>query len=183
MDIARKAWPVVLLVGMLGLCASRSGAVTLRIGDTKLDCADLELDGQVVTARGNASLVSPEASIKAQTIRLDLARSKDGKLMVVKGTATGGVVVKAKQTDKKTKTTRDVNATAQTAVMEQGKDTVVLTGNVVVKVTDPGLAEPAVLTGENATVFLKDQKIRVLGSTAKRAEATLMPKEEEENSG
>lgn len=179
MAMARKAGAFVLLVGILGLYASLGDAASLRIGDMKLDCANLELDRQVVTAKGKASLVSPEASIKGQTIRLDLAKTKDGKLIVVKGTATGDVVIKAKQTDKATKTTRDVDATAQTATMVRAEDTIVLTGHVVVKVTDPGLAEPAVLTGETVTISLKDNKMRVEGPPGKHAELILTPKEAE----
>jgi len=199
MAIARKAGAVALLVGILGLYTSFGRAESLALGMMTLAGKVLELDDLTIIATGNASFVSssPDTpmkagttrleSIKAESIRLDLIKGKDGKLALGKALVTGGVIIKAKRADRKTgqtdgsaTTVRDILATAQTATLEQGQDAVVLRGGVVVKVTDPKLAGPiARLTGETVTISLKDNKMRVEGPPGKHAELILTPEEAE----
>ena len=61
--------------------------------------------------------------------------------------------------------------------MVKGENTVVLSGDVEVKVTDPELAEPAVLTGETVTIFLKERRIQAQRSGDKPAELIITPKQ------
>jgi len=161
---------------MIGAWMGIGAAESFAVGVMKLSGSFIEIDQRVITAKGKAVFASPDAQIKAEVIRLDLAKGKDGKLAFAKGTASGGVIIDAKQTDKASKTTRDIHATGQTATMVQGENTVVLTGSVEVKVTDPELAEPAVLTGEKVTIYLKERKIQAQRDGGKPAELTVAPK-------
>ena len=184
-----------LLAAALGLGISVIGmAGSFAIGKTTLSGTVLDWNGQTITAQGNASFTAAPSktplrvgtmrleSIRANTITLTLTSGKSQTLK--EASATGGVVIRAKRADQETTQSgavtvmRDVYATAQTAVMPQTQAVVKLTGNVTVKVTEPGVAEPiAVLSGEVVTVSLKDNKIRVQGQANKPAEFTVTPKE------
>jgi hypothetical protein len=63
--------------------------------------------------------------------------------------------------------------------MIQGADTVLLTGRVSVKVTDPQFTEPATIAGERVVIYLKDRKIQVEGKSDKAAEINVTPREGE----
>ncbi|HET6455921.1 MAG TPA: hypothetical protein VFI02_16065 [Armatimonadota bacterium] len=181
---------VALILGMavVGMASS------FAIGKTTLSGTVLDWNGQTITAKGNASFTTAPSktplkvgtmrleSIRANTIVLTLTSGKSQSLK--EASATGGVVIRAKRADQETTQSgtttvlRDVYATADSAVMPQTQDTVKLTGNVTVKVTEPGVAEPiAVLSGNIVTVSLKDNKIRVEGQADKPAQFTVTPKE------
>lgn len=148
-------------------------------GGAKLTASTLELNENTVIAKGNASLSTREASIKANTIRLSLEKGKGGKLGLSKALATGRVVINASQVDAATKARRTVDATAENASMAQDADTVLLTGKVFVKVSDPQFAEPATIAGERVVVYLKERKIQVEGGSNKSAEINVTPREGE----
>jgi lipopolysaccharide export system protein LptA len=194
-----KKFAVILaLVAALGLYISVIGADSYALGKMKLSGDLIEVDGQNVTAKGNPSLTSNYSagtmkagtmrvdSLKADTIQLDLTKGADKKQALKGAVATGSVVIKGKRAEenvdesgKKTVTIQDVNATAQSAVLVQDKQEVVLTGNVVVKVTEPGVAEPVwALNGKKVTLFLKDNRMLVEGQPDNQAEITVTPKEE-----
>lgn len=187
------------LAAALGLYVGLSSADSYAVGKVALKGAVLEYDGLAITAKGSASLLSlaPDSpieagtmrleSLDAESIRLDLTRDKNRELAVEKAAATGGVILKARRADKETTqagavvtVVRGLRATGQTATLVQGQDVVVLKGDVIVRVTEPGTAEPiAVLTGDTATVSLKENKIRIEGSSGRPAEFVVTPKEEE----
>jgi lipopolysaccharide export system protein LptA len=181
---------VALILGM----AVVGTASSFAIGKTTLSGTVLDWNGQTITAKGNASFTTAPSktplkvgtmrleSIRANTIVLTLTSGKSQSLK--EASATGGVIIRAKRADQETTSSgtttvlRDVYATADSAVMPQTQDTVKLTGNVTVKVTEPGVAEPiAMLSGNIVTVSLKDNKIRVEGQADRPAEFTVTPKE------
>jgi len=95
-----------------------------------------------------------------------------------KGFAQGNVSIHAKQMDKATGEFRLVDATSDSAVLVQGQNTIVLTGSVVVKLTDPErLDSPGVFSGDTVTVYLNANKISVKGNEGKPAELTITPRE------
>lgn len=184
---------VLAVVLVLGLSVIGT-AGSFAIGKTSLSGAVLDWNGQTITAKGNASFTTAPSktplrvgtmrleSIRANTITVTLTSGKSQTLK--EASASGGVVIRAKRADQETtqsgKVTviRDVYATAGSAVMPQTQDVIKLTGDVTVKVTEPGVVEPiAVLSGEIVTVSLKDNKIRVEGQANKPAEFTVTPKE------
>ena len=181
---------VLLILGM----AVVGTAASFAIGKTTLSGTVLDWNGQTITAKGNASFTTAPSKtpLKVGTMRLESIRANtitvtltSGKSQALKeASATGGVVIRGKRADQETTQSgtmtvlRDVYATADTAVMLQTQDVVKLTGNVMVKVTEPGVAEPiAMLSGNIVTVSLKDNKIRVEGQANKPAEFTVTPKE------
>lgn len=170
----------IIFAILLALClyAKFGSAEGFAIGGTKLSGAEIDIDfgKQVVTAKGNAGLNAPNTSIKAESIRLELQRGKDGKLSLLKSTASGGVIIHARQIDRGGKSSI-VDATSKTASMAQGEDTVVLSGDVKMKVTNADLAEPAVLSGERIIVYLKENRIQAQRSADNPAELTVTPKE------
>ena len=181
---------VLLILGM----AVVGTAASFAIGKTTLSGTVLDWNGQTITAKGNASFTTAPSKtpLKVGTMRLESIRANtitvtltSGKSQALKeASATGGVVIRGKRADQETTQSgtttvlRDVYATADSAVMPQTQDTVKLTGNVTVKVTEPGVAEPiAMLSGNIVTVSLKDNKIRVEGQADKPAQFTVTPKE------
>ncbi|MHB1001602.1 MAG: LPS export ABC transporter periplasmic protein LptC [Armatimonadota bacterium] len=163
---------MVLLV--LAMYVQLGSTDSYAIGQMKLSGTVIDIEQKVITASGKAKLTAPNAVISADNIRLDLAGKGGG---VTKGTATGNVVIHAKQIDK-TNGTRTVDATSQTAVMIQGQNNIVLRGNVVVKMTDPEqLGEPGTLTSDVVTVFLNENRIRAESVTDKQPELVVTPKE------
>ncbi|MHB1459523.1 MAG: LptA/OstA family protein [Armatimonadota bacterium] len=171
----RKFIILVSLIAQIFLCAVWSSADNMTIGQIKLSAVDIVIETTTITATGKAALSSPGASIKANNILIDLQNKGGG---FSKGTAHGNVVIHAKQMDKATGAYRLVDATSETAVMAQGQNNIVLTGNVIIKLTDPErLDSPGVFTGETVTVYLNANKIRVQGSQDKPAELNITPKE------
>lgn len=189
----------IIGIMVLCLCAVACRAESFAIGKATVSARVLEWDGQRISAKGSASLIMAPSNIalkagqvrlesmKAETITLDLVRDQTKKLVMQTAAATGGVVIKAKRADQETDQNgkavpvmRDLSATAQTASMPQTQDVVKLAGDVTVKITEPGVAEPiAVITGETVTVSLKDNKIRVEGPPGKPAQFVVTPKEGE----
>ena len=191
----RRIAGVLAVIAGLGLYAVVGSAGSFAIGKTSLSGTVLDWNGQTITAKGNASFTTAPSktplragtmrleSIKANTITVTLTSGKFQSLK--EASAVGGVIIRAKRADQETTQSgavtvlRDVYATAVSAVLPQTQDVIKLTGNVTVKVTEPGVAEPiAVLSGEIVTVSLKDNKIRVEGQADKPAEFTVTPKEE-----
>ncbi len=168
---------VLIVLVSMGFYCGLTRAESFAVSGVKLAASTIDLDATSITAKGKASLISPRASVKANTIKLELMKGKDNKLVLEKATATGGVEIHASQIDKSTDTSRTIVATGDTATMVQSEDTLVLTGNVEVKVTDPQLAEPATLAGDKVTIFLKKSKIQVQRSSDKQSEITVTPKE------
>jgi len=171
----KKSAATLALAAGLALYAGFAGAESFAIGTIKLSGAMITIEKEMVSASGDARLEMPDASVAAKKIVISLVRGKDGKLGVGKAAASGGVVIHAKQTDKQTKTSRTVDATAGDAETIPA-DRIVLTGNVKVKITDPDLAEPATLTGEVITVYLKENKIEAKRAADRQAELSLTPK-------
>ena len=179
-----------LILGMAVIGAAGSFA----IGKTSLSGTVLDWNGQTITAKGSAYFTTAQSTtpLRAGTMRLESIRANTIALTLTSGksqslkeaSATGGVAIRAKRADQETTQSgtvtvlRDVYATADSAVLPQTQDIIKLTGNVTVKVTEPGVAEPiALLSGEVVTVSLKDNKIRVEGQANKPAEFTVTPKE------
>lgn len=168
----------IILAGMIVMllfCTVLSGADNLTIGQIKLSAIDIVIEKTTITAAGKAVLTSPGASIRADNIRIDLQNKGGG---FSKGTARGSVVIHAKQMDKATGEFRFVDATSEAAVMTQGQNNIVLTNNVIIKLTDPErLDSPGIFSGDTVTVYLNENKISVKGSSEKPAELTITPKE------
>jgi len=186
-----------VLVMVSAVCAAWGAPQSVAVGKATLSAAVLDWDGQTIIASGGASLVASSNAplkpggtrldyMKAETITIQLLRDANKKLAMKSASATGGVVMKAKRSDQEQTTDgkpltiiRDVSATARSAVLTQNQDAVKLTGNVIIKITDPGAAEPyALITGEIVTVSLKDNKIHIEGPPGKQAEFTITPKEQ-----
>lgn len=183
----------------LGIYAIIGSADSMAVGKAKLAAHVLEYNGQSISAQGNASLtMSPSSaplalgqsrleSLTAQTITIDLVQDKNRKMAMKTAIATGGVVIHAKRADKDTDPSgkpvtiiRDIHATAKTAEMPQTQDVVRLSGDVLVKITEPNVAEPvATISGETVLMSLKDNKIRIEGQGEKLAEFSVTPKEGE----
>ena len=192
----RKVAAAVALIAALGLYVGLGCADSYSLGGTKLSGDSIEIDNLAVIAAGNAKLVCtyPAGAIKAGTMRLDsiqaesirvdLVRGKGKELILKEASATGGAVIQARRADRETNpngqpTTviRSIYATARSAKLLQDRNTVLLTGNVVVKFTEPGKAEPlAAIDGQAVTYFLKENKIQIKGQPA---ELTVTSGEEE----
>lgn len=171
----RKIFISAGVIAVLMAGAFSCNADNMTIGQIKLSAPDIIIETKSLTATGKATLVSPGASIKADSIRIDLQNKGGG---FSKGTAEGSVVIHAKQMDKTTGAYRIVDATSESAVMTQGQNSIVLKGSVVVKLTDPEqLDTPGVFSGDTVTVYLNESKIRVQGSQDKPAELNITPKE------
>ena len=187
------------VLAMSALCAAWSQAESLAVGKATLSAPVLDWDGQTITAKGGASFVTTSnaalkpggvrlESLKADAIVLQLAQQKGKKLGMKSASATGGVVMKAKRSDQETtpdgKTVtimRDVLATAKSATLPETQDAVTLRGNVVIRITEPGVVEPyALITGETVVVSLKDNRIHIEGPQGGQAEITVTPKEGEQ---
>ena len=194
----RKIAAVLVLIGALALYVGLCGADSYAVGKMNLSGPVLEIDNDGITASGGANFVSTVTtgpmkpgtmrvdSLRAEKIRLDLARDKKGRQALKQATATGNVVIKGKRAEqsadeagKPITTIQDFVATADNVNMPEGQDIVVLTGNVLVKVTEPGVPEPIwTLDGKKATFSLKDNKMRIEGDAGKPAALTVTPKEE-----
>lgn len=189
----KKVFALIAIIIALGVYTILGSTAGFAVGKARLLAHDVEYDGQSVTLTGNASMSmsAPNAPLKlgqmrlesvtAQKITVGITKDKTRKLAMGSASATGGVVVRAKRADSDTdpngkpvKVMRDVYASAQSAVMPQTQDVVKLTGNVVVKITEPGMAEPvATVAGDVVTVSLKDGKIRITGQGDKQAEVMM----------
>lgn len=187
---------MVIAAASLAVCFA---ANSFAFGKSKLSAKVIELDGQSVSAVGNASLTMTSSgvslklgqvrleSMTAQSINVDLKKDKNKKLAMKSASATGGVVIRAKRADKDTGpdgkpiiVIHDVHASAKSAVMAEGQDYVKLTGDVLVKITEPGVAEPvAEITGEIVTISLTGGKIRIEGQGDKQADVTVSPPQKE----
>jgi len=195
----RKLALALLLVAALGLYVGLGRAGSYSFGKTALSGDSIELDNLAVTATGSAKLVCAypagdiEAgamrldSIQAESICVDLVRGKGNELILKEASAAGGVVIQARRADRETNpkgqpitVIRSVHATARSAKLLQDRNTVLLTGSVVVKVTEPGKTEPlAAIDGQNVTYLLKENKIQIKGQPGKPAEITVTSGEEE----
>lgn len=189
---------VFALMVLLTLYAGLGRAASYSLGKVTLSASVIEWENLLVKAVGNARLVSSSSqtavpagtmrltSIEAKEIRVDLSRDKGEQVSIKSAAASGGVTIKAKRADaetdaagKSTTVVRDVNATAQSAVLSQGQDTVVLTGNVIVKIIEAGKPEPfASVTGQTVTYFMKENRIQVKGQNGDPAAVTVTPGEE-----
>ena len=175
---------IAIILFVVALCVFvviGSAQSSFAYGDFKLLGGEAEVGLTEIIVRHvgkhRAKLIAPGASIEAELIKGNLKTGKDGELALVKGVASGGVVIHAKQVDSSTKTYRIIDAVAQEATMIQGENTIVLTGNVSAKVTDPQFSQPATLSGDRVTIFLKENKVLVRGSDDKPAEITASPRE------
>ncbi|MDH7480730.1 MAG: hypothetical protein QHH26_01980 [Armatimonadota bacterium] len=171
----RKSAVLVIPAIVLILYAGLIGAESLAIGNIKLSAAVITIEKDLVLATGEPKLQMPDALVTAKTIKISLVKGKDGKLTIGKAIGSGNVIIHARQTDKKTNTSRTVDANAQNAEAI-GDDRIILSGNARVKISDPDLAEPASLSGETITVFLKTSKIEAQQGAGKQAELNLTPK-------
>ncbi|MHB0912607.1 MAG: LptA/OstA family protein [Armatimonadota bacterium] len=169
---------IVVILAALCACVALCGAESMAVGKMTLAGRTIELVNQTITVQGDASFTSPTGQVKsgtmciesmqAESIHVELAKGK-GEFNVKEALAEGGVSVKAKRGDLADGKTvvRNVLATAGSARLDSATNTIVLTGNAVVKVFEQGIAEPmAVLTGEKMTVTLNENKIKVEGKPA-----------------
>jgi lipopolysaccharide export system protein LptA len=175
---------LVLIVSLsLGLAGTASAATAkIRLSDRSVDlsCKTIDISDKLYALEGSARLVTTYTSetVKPGTIRLDsidadrieveMAKDAKGNQSPAKATATGGVEIRAKRAEKKSDssavTVQDIYATGKQATLLQAQDTVVLTGSVVIKITEAGSAAPvAVISGNKITFSLKDNRIRVEG--------------------
>lgn len=167
---------VFLCVFCLVVCGEHCFSESFAAGDIKLSASSIIIEKQLIKATGSPKLSTPDTSITAKTIELKLARGQTGKLTVTSASAIGGVTIQARQIDKETKASRTVDATAESATFVPEEDKVVLKGNARVKISDPDLEEPAVLTGKVINVYLKAQRIEALGEQQTQAELSVKPK-------
>lgn len=192
----RVALSAVLALAAYGAwCAPQS----VSVGKATLSAPVIDWDGNSIEASGGASFVTTSnaalkpggvrlESLKAESIVLQLGREKGKKLGMKSASAIGGVIMKAKRAEqelapdgKPVTIIRDVQATAKSATLPEAQDAVTLKGNVVIKITEPGVAEPyALVTGETVVFGLKDNRIHVEGPAGKQAEITVTPKEGEQ---
>lgn len=190
-----------VLVGMLVLtglvlCIVFGKAASYSLGSASLAADIIELDNLTVKASGNARLVAKQASktiapgtiyldsIKADTISIDLVRDKQKALNLKQALATRNVVIKARRADRGTDENgkpvviiRNIDAVAQKAQFLRDEDKLILTGNVNLKVLEPGDPQPiAELSGETVVYYLKQNKIEIKGQSGKQPELTVGPK-------
>ncbi|GEM_PF-1808522 len=188
----RKTIAFFAILTALCVYAAFTSAESLAIGGIHLS-GDMEISENLVELTNGAVLELPgsawkcdvcgktvqDALITAKTITADLKKTPAKKLALAKAIATGSVVIHAKQIDKAGKTTRFIHATGDKAVFTPAigaeDETIVLTGNAAVKLTDPDLSEPATLTGSSITVYLNKSKISV-----KSGDMRIKPKEGEQ---
>lgn len=173
----RKHIYLITCIIMVALCMVHIvNAANYPIGKMKLSAVVIDIANDSISASGKAVLTMPNATISAKNIEVELTGKNRA---FSKGTATGGVVIHAKQVDAKTGATQIIDATSDSAVMVQGENSIVLQGNVSAKITDPQqLTEPATINGpKSLTIFLNQNKIRVEGSEDSPANLTATPKE------
>jgi len=172
----KRIFVIFALLSALAVWCVVISAEGFAIGDVKLTASSITIEKQYVKAVGNPKLSTPDALIAAKTIEVTLVKGTSGKLTIGTASAIGGVTIQAKQVDKATKVSRNIDAASDSATFRPEEDKVVLTGNARVKIGDPDLEEPAVLTGEIINIYLKTQKIEALGQRGAQAELNVKPK-------
>lgn len=191
----KKIIAIISVLAALGIYVTLGGAASFAVGKSTLSARSMDLDAESIVAKGNASLAIPSStsleigqmrleSMTAQAITIHLQSGKGQKMSMKDAIATGGVVIRGKRADKDTdaagkpvRIVRDIYAKAQTASMPESQDVVKLTGDVLVKITEPGMADPvATVSGEVVTISLKDGKIHIEGQDNKPAEFSVTPK-------
>lgn len=186
---------MLVLTGLV-LCTVLGKAASYSLGSASLAADTIELDNLTVKASGNARLVAKQASqtiaagtihldsIKADTISIDLVRDKQKALNLKQAVATRNVVIKARRADRETDDTgkpvvviRNIDAVAQKAQFLRDEDKLILTGNVNLKVLEPGNPQPmAELSGEIVVYYLKQNRIEIKGQSGKQPELSVGPK-------
>ncbi|HUV04101.1 MAG TPA: hypothetical protein VMX94_03220 [Armatimonadota bacterium] len=194
----RRVSAALVLITALGLCAALGRAASYSFGKTTLSAGLIVIDNLTITATGSPKLVcvSPARDMEAGTMRLDSIRAKSIRVDVIRGKgkdlilkealATGEVVIEARRADRQTDPSgrpvtviSDVHATAASAKL-QDQNTVLLTGSVVLTVTERGKTEPVwAVQGQSVTYLLKENRIEIKGQDGKPAELTATSGEEE----
>lgn len=167
-----------IIIAVMILSAAACLASEITFGDINIDSPDIELSDMLITAK-KATITTSTSKISAGLLRVELTTAKNGEFAVKKSTASDKVKIFVKQTDKTTKTTSTIDATADKVVMITGEDKIILTGNVVVNATYPGISKPIVSKGETVTVYLKERRVHVQGDKD-QGELTIPPKEVEQ---
>jgi len=186
---------VLVLTGLV-LCTVLGGAASYSLGSASLTADIIELDNLTVKASGNTRLVAKQTSqmiapgtihldsIRADNISIDLVRDKQKALNLKQAVATRNVVIKARRADRETDNNgkpiviiRNIDAVAQKAQFLRDEDKLILTGNVNLKVLEPGNPQPiAELSGETVVYYLKQNRIEIKGQSGKQPELTVGPK-------
>jgi len=186
---------VLVLTGLV-LCTVLGGAASYSLRSASLTADIIELDNLTVKASGNTRLVAKQTSqmiapgtihldsIRADNISIDLVRDKQKALNLKQAVATRNVVIKARRADRETDNNgkpiviiRNIDAVAQKAQFLRDEDKLILTGNVNLKVLEPGNPQPiAELSGETVVYYLKQNRIEIKGQSGKQPELTVGPK-------
>jgi lipopolysaccharide export system protein LptA len=120
-------------------------------------------------------------SLVAKSIRVDLVKGADKRMSAKTAVAEGGVTIEARRSNvskDQPPVIQNLHAVAQTATMQTDADKIILSGDVVVKVIEPGLSEPVNTIVGNRVIFsMKENKMRVEGESDKPAEITMTQKE------
>lgn len=191
-DPMRKIFAFTAITVALCVYAAFTAASGLAIGGIHL-AGDIDISDDQVELTNGAMLAlsgtpwkcqicgktAEDALITAKTIKADLKKTPEKKMVLGKAVATSGVVIHVKQVDKAKKVTRFIHASADKAVFTPAAtstddETIVLTGNAAVKVVDPDLDKPLTTTGSTITVYLNKNKVNVKGGDMR------IPKPEEE---
>jgi hypothetical protein len=148
-------------------------SITAKQIHVKLKKNIADFTGGVTFINGVQSVLEPGSmridSMKSAAATVQLGADKNGKQVLKNATATGGVIIKGKRsnqtqgTDGKAEIViQDVIATAKSAEVPNGADKAILTGNVIVKIMNPGDPVPAALiTGEKVEISFPDAEISV----------------------
>lgn len=117
-------------------------------------------------------------SIRSASATVELGTDKKGKQVLKTATASGGVTLKGKRANvtqgadgKSLVVMQDLLATAKTAEIPDGEERAILTGNVVVKILNPGSSVPATyVTGDKVEVLFSESEISISAAPEGMAE-------------
>lgn len=176
----KKIIILTMVFTVLAACAVYGVGQSVAVGNMELSgrTVDMNPDG-TITVKGNARFVASSTeplpagqmrldSLGAQSITIELTKSKDKKFTPKSAVADGGVTIEAQrsnvtkdQAGQTTTTLQNVHAVAQTATMDNIHGNIVLSGKVSVKITEPGVADPVYSTNcDRLTFSLKENKMR-----------------------
>jgi len=178
----RACWPLLLSALVLPTAlpggaqqqeAAQTAQQRQQFGDTIVtaDSIDFDLGKKQVIAAGNVDLVSRNSHLTADTMTVQMAANKG----LEWANAEGKVVLERKNPDDNT----SVVGRGQKMEFSEAEQKANLQGNVVVHLSSPRLAKPAVLTGARVDLDLKSQKNTIVRGADAQAKVHVEPKGEE----
>lgn len=194
---------VALLIAFIavGVFVVLGSAESVTVGNVKLSGSkSIEWADNTITVLGKASFTSTSSaslkagqmvidSLKSETIKVELARGKDKNYHPKSAVATGGVTIDGRRANvdkdesgKSTLIHQTIHAVAETAKLSPNENVAVLSGNVIVKIYEPGVPDPVYYAKcDRFTFSLKDNAMSAESLSDKPVDIVLTQKEREKS--